>query len=210
MSGSKRGENMKIGIDLDDILADFFPSFLNFYNRTHQKHFSIADITNFHIWKIGIGRTKEEAIAFVDEFHDSAHYDLIPPVQGSRESLVELSQLPDSSLYIITSRPLNYRIKTNKFIQKHFSSIPLAVYYSHDFNNGEGPKKSEICQRLEVDFFVEDCFAYAKSCSEKGLNVLLLDKPWNQNEELPKNITRVHNWQEILQQIKGGSHASPS
>lgn len=40
----------KIGIDIDDVLIDFLPSFLAFYNGKHGTRFSPED---FHFWKRG-------------------------------------------------------------------------------------------------------------------------------------------------------------
>ena len=199
---------MKIGIDLDDVIADFFPGFLDFYNKKYKKNFSIKDMASYWIWKIGIGKNKQEAIRLVDEFHDSSEFDSLPLVSGARESIFELSQMPDSRLYIITSRPLEYRLKTNKFIDKHFQDISLTIYYSGDFHNGINQSeytKAKLCKRLQLDYFVEDCLDYAEACAEKSSKVFLLDKPWNQGSN--KKVERVYNWQEILEKIKGDKNA---
>ena len=98
---------MKIGIDLDDVVLDFFPSFFDFYNRRYGVNFKISDVTSYNIWEIGIGRTKEEAVSFIDEFYESDDYDGIPFVEGSREGLDELGR--DNELLIITSRLTRYK-----------------------------------------------------------------------------------------------------
>ena len=192
---------MKIGFDLDDVVADFFPAFLRFYNQRHNQNYSLKDIISYWIWEVGIGKDKEEAIALVDEFHDSECYDDSPPVKGAREGLEELKQL-HPVLYIVTSRPLRFREKTDRFIGNHFSEIPLTMCYSNDFHDGSGYSKADIGKNLGLDLFVEDCLKYGVALAKAGIPTLLLDRPWNQNGQPLGNITRVYNWEEIVREIK--------
>lgn len=205
---------MKIGLDLDDVVFDTVPSFLGFYNQIHGTNFTRTDITMYEIEQLGIGKTPDDVTRLFDRFHTSPEFDRIPLVEGAEEGIFELSRLPDSSLVIVTSRPPRYRAKTTASITRSFPNNPLPVYFSYDFsfNNQQtrSQAKSQICRELGVDVFVEDYLVYAQACSEQGVRVLLLDKPWNQNGTLPSNITRVYKWQEILQQIKGDSNALPS
>ena len=48
---------------------------------------------------------------------------------------------------------------------------------------------------------VDDSLEHALDCSENGIKVLLFNQPWNQNGELPKSITRVYNWKEVLDNL---------
>jgi len=47
---------------------------------------------------------------------------------------------------------------------------------------------------------IEDSPEQAKDCASNGIDVLLLDRPWNQIA-LPENITRVRSWKEITEII---------
>lgn len=188
---------MKIGIDLDDVVVDFFPSFLNFYNAEYEKNFRFEDINNYHIWEVGIGENKEEAIALVDEFYDSSWFEKIPVVEGAEKGVEELLRL-DKKLKIITSRPLRFREKTNNFFKRYFSDLKLGIYYSSGLHQ-QGGTKADICKREGIDIFIEDCLKYAEECAENGVRVLLLDKPWNQ--EGNGKVERVYNWDEILEKI---------
>ena len=64
-----RGQ-MKIGIDLDDVIVNFFPSFLEFYNRQYEKNFDIKNMSSYHIWEVGIGKNN-----FVYKESGGAEYD---------------------------------------------------------------------------------------------------------------------------------------
>ena len=45
---------------------------------------------------------------------------------------------------------------------------------------------------------VEDNADYALDCAKNGVRTFLLAKPWNQEYEAHKNITKVKNWEEIV------------
>lgn len=191
---------MKIGVDLDDVVVNFFPKFLDFYNQKYGNNFRMSDMTSFNIWEVGIGRTKEEAIGFIDEFYDSDCYEKIPFVNGAKEGLCSLAE--GNELYLITSRFLRYRPKTENFIRCYLPGYLDNLFFTEDFHNLDGRTKAEVCQEIGIGCYVEDCYEYAKRCAEKGIKVLLLDKPWNQNHEEHENIVRVGSWEEILNKIE--------
>jgi len=210
---------MKIGIDYDDVLVDTFPSFIDFHNHRHGTNFRIEDITSYFIWEVGIGRTKEEAINFFREFYDSLEFDEMPLVEGAREGVLELSRLSGRFVEVVTSRPLEFRVKTIGLIRRRLSDAHLTLHYSSDFHNNANGMKAEICQALELDYYAEDCFAYARDIAQRGIRVLLRRRPWNENEwrklraeKESKNgngakysrggIIPIKNWQEILDEIK--------
>ena len=75
-------------------------------------------------------------------------------------------------------------------------------FSSNPYCNTKGKTKGELCKDLNVDLMIEDDPKYAEDCALKGINVLLLDKPWNQNCIEHENIIRVKNWKEILERFK--------
>jgi len=186
---------MKIGIDLDDVLADFVPSFLNFYNAKYGKKIRIEEIHSFDLWKCGIGKTREEASFFIKQFYESADFDSISLIKGAGEAVDYLSE--NNDLSIITSRNPEAREKTEKFLQRYFPKIP--VFYSGG-NYSSGKTKAEICSETGREIFIEDCLNYAVECSKLVGRVLLFDRPWNQ-ENVDVNILRVKNWGEILEKL---------
>lgn len=200
---------MKIGIDLDDVVVDTLPSFVKFYNKRYGTSFRREDVTSYHIWEVGFGKTKQEAVKLFDEFYESPEFDDMSLVEGAHKGVLELARLSDCRLPIVTSRPLLYKPKTDSLIARTFHEISLPVYHAKDFHYGVNHTKAEICQSLKLDYYIEDCLAYAEDCAERGIHVFLLDKPWNQNDSLHPLITKVNNWQEILQHIKRSESNAP-
>lgn len=189
---------MKLGIDLDDVIVDFFPSFFTFYNKKYEKNFNIEKMDSYYIWEIGIGKNREEAIKLIDEFYDSLEFDLMPLSPGAGEAIKKLSNL-GFDIFIITSRPLRFKNKTEKFLKKYFSDVPFEIKYSTGLEE-QRETKAEICKKLGINVIIEDAPNYAKICALNGIKTLLLDRPWNQNLE-HENIKRVYNWGEILEKI---------
>jgi uncharacterized HAD superfamily protein len=188
---------MKIGLDLDDVISDFFPSFISFYNQRYGKNARFEDMTDYSIWKVGIGRDREEVIAFFNEFFESLESDEMPLVLGAKSGVEELA-CSNTGLSIVTSRPVRFMRKTQAFLKKYFPEIPFSIHYSSGLHNSD-KTKAQICKREGIEVFVEDCLKYAEECAQNGVRVLLFDKPWNQGSN--GKIERVHNWQEIIERI---------
>lgn len=188
----------KIGIDLDEVVVDFVSSFLNFYNQKYKKNISINDLKSYDLSEVGIGKNIETSKKFVDEFFHNEESDRLSLVDGVRSAIIKLSL--DHQLYIITARSIKYQEKTKRFIQKYFSKTPFEIIHSGDVYKEQGRTKADICNELDLIYFIEDHLKYAFQCSGISTRVFLLDKPWNQGA-VNGNITRVKSWEEILEKI---------
>lgn len=190
---------MKIGIDLDNVIIDYIGGFCRFYNDKEGADFSIDDFTSYNIWEI-IGGTRWKAVNLVKEFYYSDFFDKIELIEGAREGLIELSEKHDP--YIITARFKYSQEKTNKFFDKCFSDISLKTFFTGFVNARRG--KPKLCKKLGVNLMVEDSIDYALAIAERGIRVLLFERPWNKDGSgiENKNITRVKTWGDILGEVK--------
>ncbi len=214
MDSCIKDNGVKIGYDLDDVIVDFFPTFLEFYNPRYGASYSFKDMISFWIWEIGIGKDKEEAIKIVNEFHESEYFERIPLIRRAKEGISEIFKLTGRTPLIVTSRPIGFREKTNKSLARHFSDTDFSfqVHYSGDFHNGNGCSKAIFCRENGLNYFVEDCFDYSKTCRRIGTRTFLLRKPWNERNwvyliENPLmaenlNLIPVEGWEEIVEQVK--------
>jgi len=188
---------MKIGVDMDEVVASFIPKFIEFYNLQNRSDIKFEDWTSYNFWEV-IGGTREEAIKLVDDFWNSKMFDEIDLVEGAKESLEKLSER--NKLIIVTSRPLRFAEKTERFFQKHFPKINFDLFYSDDFHKQHSIGKAGICVREGIEVFVEDNLDYAIACYNEGIKVFLLDKPWNQGN--CNGVLRVGGWYGVLNKIK--------
>jgi len=189
---------MKIGIDLDEVIVEFIKGFLDFHNKKFSTDYKYEQWHSYNFWEV-FGGTREEDIREVDEFFNSEKFEKLKLVKGAK-SINKLAK--DNKLIIITTRRIDYKDKTEKFLQKHFKGIPLELVFSGDFHN-QGKTKADFCNELGISLIIEDNKEYALDCAKKGIKVFLLDKPWNQNCENHENLVKVQNWNEILEKIKG-------
>lgn len=188
---------MKIGIDLDDVIADFFETLLEHHNKKYGRSDRAEDFKEWKWWPVW-GITREETIKRVDEFHEIHKIEEVPPIKGALDAINKLSK--DNELFVITSRPSRFKNKIESWI-KHHLKREIRVIHAGDFHKDGRATKAEICQELGVELMVEDGGEIAINCADNGINVLLFDKPWNQNVG-HKNIVRVRGWKEILEKIE--------
>jgi len=189
---------MKIGIDIDGPIVDYMGGFCNFYNPKYGTNFSIEDFKTHDIWEI-VGGTRVHAVKLVKEFYETDLFDNIGLIKGAEESIKKLYK-DNHDLHVITARWKFFKDKTEAFFKKNFEDVPLPIFYTGFF--GGGKKKAKVCKKLGIELMIEDSKKYAFNCVEVGVRVLLFDKPWNQGDSLLNNITRVYNWNEILDKIE--------
>ena len=199
MENKEKDKNL-IGIDLDEVVADFVMTFIDFYKDTYGRRILFEKIKTYNFWEHGLDKNREEAIRLVDEFYNSRYFNKIPLIDGVGQAIDKLSL--EKRIYIVTSRPKRFKDKTEAFINNHFFGKEIRVVYSSDFHKENGSTKAEICTNLGIRDFIEDNLEYARECAERGVRVFLYDKPWNMRK-LDRRIIRVKSWKEILSALGG-------
>ena len=189
---------MKIAIDIDEVVVEFFREYLELFNKRFNTTIKFEDMDNFHIWEV-CNISKEDSLKLVNEFYRSDDFFKMELVDGVKEALEELRE--ENEIHFITSRPISIKEKTQIFLGNLFQNYNFGLHFSGGVW-GESRTKGEICKELEVDFFVEDNFDYAIDSARKGIKTFLMDKPWNQNGETHENLIRVKTWPEIMEKLK--------
>jgi len=189
---------MKIGIDIDEVIAEQLDHIIKFYHKKTGKLIPKEKFTTYNWWEVW-GITREEAIEIDHEFKRSNLFDEINPIRNAIESVKSL--INDNEIFIITSRPILYKERTEKWINKHLKDIPLTIIHSGDFQGDKLKTKVEICKDLGVELMIEDHAKYALECGNVGIKVILFDNPWNRDLK-HKNVIRVNDWIEALKEIK--------
>ncbi len=188
---------MKIGIDLDEVIVEFARGYLKLYNLKYKKNILFENIFSYNLWE-SLGISKEEVVQLADEYYNLEDFENIEFVKDAKKVLQKISK--NNKLFIITSRPVKIKEKTEAFLKKNFPFINFEVIYSGDFFNEQGKTKADLCAEKKLDVFIEDGKEYALECGKRGIRVFLLDKPWNR-DVTNENIIRVYNWKEILDKI---------
>jgi len=186
---------MKIGVDIDEICVEFAKGYLMKYNEKYGRISSFENLFSYNLWE-PLELTKQEAVDLADEFYESDYFQNIQILDGAKESLTELAK--DNEITFITSRPIKLKGKTESFIKSNFPEFSFKLIFSNDFFSQGNLSKAEICLEEGISLLIEDNKDYSVSCADKGVKVILFDKPWNKGFEY-ENITRVKGWKEALE-----------
>ena len=181
---------MKIGVDIDAVLADMVPDLTEFYNRKKGTNFSHKDQDTYDLsifWQC----PEEVVFDVVEEFYESPEFEKIKPVSGAKGGIKQLAR--DHELFVITSRPESTQTRTNKWIKRHFPNRFQDVHFTSHFNRSGEIKttKSKVCQSLGVELMIEDHLDFARDCASCGIKVLLLEYKWNQGRAQERFVRAV-------------------
>ena|SRR3989344_6564989 len=160
---------MKIGIDFDDVVAEFTESLMDYYNKKYGKKVSKEEIL---IWDWGLywGIPREEAIKRVNIFHETYKVEDIFPLEKAIDSLNEI--MIKHKVIIITGRPVRFKHRVEEWLQHHLKRR-LEVIRAGEFHKGQAATKAEICKELGIEVLLEDSGETALDCANSEIKVLL-------------------------------------
>lgn len=185
--------NLKIGIDLDDVIFEFTREILKVVEEVHGKKFGFEEVNSYSFHNV-FDLSLEEIIEIIKGI-DMVN---LPLIEGAKDSILKLSKM--NEIYFITSRV--FKEGTEESLEKHFSELKYELFFSSNPHAGTvGKDKGEICKEIGVSFMVEDSPKHAMICAEKGIKTFLIEKPWNLNLIEHENLIKVKSWDEILEEI---------
>lgn len=197
-----RYKNLKIGIDIDEVITKTIDGFLQFYNTKFDKKVLFSDISCYEFWDI-LGVKREDLLNLFFDFYDHNLFENLSLIEGVIDAINNLSK--KNEVFFITARPFKIKDKTQKFLSENFPNISFTLICSSDFFNKENntgfKSKAEICQKLNIEVMVEDNKDYALDCAKKGIKSFLINKPWNQDCEDHENLIKVNHWNEIIEEL---------
>lgn len=184
---------MRIGIDLDGTITDFYSSLLKHGVEFGEKNFNNGKIKNyngFEIWEI-FDWTEEE-VAIFKEYVRSEMRMGVKPREGSIEVIKELHDL-GHKIYIITSRKesdqINCLENTKLWLEKN-----NVCYDELILGNSN---KLEECINHKIDIFVDDKIKHCKKCHDHGIEVFLVDNPYNKDCDL-KRVNSFYELRDLI------------
>ncbi len=190
-------EKIKIGIDIDEVLAELTIGLIDFYNKKYDKNFKAMDINDIHLENF-FNISNQEMSEVLEDFTKEEGNLKLMPLENSQ---VCINSLNDCELYAISARPKSIQDDTVKWIEKHYKNCFKEIHTLSDSHGVANFDKGEFANSLDIKIFIEDSLNNALNISSYGIYVILLDKPWNQEENLPENIFRVKDWNSIIEKI---------
>ncbi|XP_072952762.1 uncharacterized protein [Typha angustifolia] len=199
-------EKLVVAVDVDEVLGSFLSALNKFIADSYSLNHSVSEYYVYEFYKIW-KCSRAEADIRVHEFFKTTYFrNGIHPIPGARHALQKLSSFCDLS--VVTSRQNAIKDHTLEWLGKHYPGLFQEIHFGNHFAlDGQSKPKSEICRTLGAQVLIDDNPRYALECAEVGVRVLLFDYdnsyPWCKTgiEDLHPLVTKVHNWQEVEQQL---------
>jgi uncharacterized HAD superfamily protein len=180
---------MKIGVDIDGVLANSLPLWVTELNKFFNKNKRIEEIHLYEIHK-AYEITAADFNLFLERKGSLLMSDPAP-VRGSSYYLGRLKQ--QHEICIISARDKKYFQETEDWLKKNrLQYDELLLLGSHE--------KKEYCLEKNLKVLVEDTLEIGIKVSAAGIPVMLMDAPYNRGV-LPELIYRKHSWKEIYRAI---------
>lgn len=201
---------MKIGVDLDDVVAECAIPYL----RKFAAEFGveIPPEAGWHTLQEITDVSPEEKDRFRSRLYDSTFFgdlDMYQDCPAVLERMVEAGH----EMYFITARAERRRVVTEtwlreKGILEHAKAVHLRPQGDFDPNaprgrydaNSSARYKVRLAQELELAAFCEDDRTISLALAEAGIRVFLFDHTWNRDVSHPC-VERVSGWAEVAEKL---------
>ena len=160
---------MKIAFDIDGVLAETLPKFIDYINYIYLTDFKYEDITDYSVSR-SLGIPKEH----VRESFDCFYHDLTMSVPATFASYHALEGLKKDGhdIHVITARQPWTEAKTQLWLDTKYGNM----YDTLDFIPSKD--KAWFCKDHGIDLIVEDNPKTGQECADKGIDALVRKTPY--------------------------------
>lgn len=199
---------MRIGVDLDDVIAICAVPYLRRFAQEYGVALPDEHEIGWHLLReMDEHVSPEERDRFRLRLYDGTFFSELDIYEDCPIVLDRLVQ-KGNEVYFVTARAERRRMVTETWLrEKRILDYAKAVHLKPwgEFRpdhprgrydaEGSASYKVRLAEELRLDVFCEDDVVIAKALAESGVRVLLFDHPWNR-EVSHDRITRVSGWSE--------------
>ncbi len=183
---------MKIGIDIDDTMADTFdylmPYIADFFD-VDIKYLKDNNISYSNLPK----EMKERELEFAKKYYDKviAGTPFKPKVAEYIDKIRELGH----EIIVITAR--DKTLYTDEYKTTIEELKNNNIHYDKLICNFD---KAKACKNEKIDLFIDDSIANCNKVNELGIETILFSSKGNINNKI--NLYRIDSWKDIYKFIK--------
>ncbi len=191
---------LRIGIDVDDVLVRSGEKIVELYNSlygtslTIENWYSYDDMTPWGHEDFRVAYERVTQIMLSDRFLSAE------AVDGAKEAL-ELFKQRDDFIVAITGRPSIMHDMTVRQLEKLFPGFFTddTVYHTDHYVEDKRRAKRDIALNLGLTHFVDDQIEHLKMMAGDQIDVMLFcaDYHWTK-DAFYEGVRRVRGWQEIV------------
>jgi 5'(3')-deoxyribonucleotidase len=185
-----------IAIDVDDVLAAHIEAFVAHSNVMYGTNLTPEQYSEVwsEIWGVDHNTVEQRAL----EFHHPEIVGNFGVIKDAQEALEQLKVKRD--LVIVTGRSKHIIDTTKDWLGKNFPGLFSDVHFVPIWEPDNKITKADICVDIGADYLVDDLIRHCNLAAQVGIKaVLFASHAWNQDEELHPDVTRVDNWQEVVE-----------
>ena len=200
---------MRIGIDLDDVIAVCAVPYLKRFANEYKVELPDEKEIGWHLLRdMDRHVSPEERDRFRIKLYDGTFFSTLDIYQDCPIVLERLVQ-QGHEIYFITARAERRRMVTETWLrEKRILDYAKAVHLKpHGEFNPDYPRgrydpdssaayKTRLALELRLDVFCEDDVIISRALADAGVRVLLFDHPWNRDVR-HERVTRVSGWSEV-------------
>jgi len=199
---------MRIGVDLDDVIAVCAVPYLKRFAQEYKVDLPDEKEIGWHLLReMDQHVSADERDRFRIKLYDGTFFSKLDIYEDCPIVLERLVQR-GHEVYFITARAERRRTVTETWLrEKRILDYAKAVHLKPmgDFRpdyprgrydaEGSAQYKVRLAQELGIDVFCEDDTLISKALAAADIRVLLFDHPWNRDVQ-HERITRVAGWSE--------------
>lgn len=202
--GGKMGVPV-VGIDLDGVLVDFNKVFLRRLSLLSGREYTVDQVTNYSYAKCLPELDKATLSTAFREIPNTPDFWVVLPhiCQEGVDAAKELGEI--SHLYAVTARvPMHHTWRnvryTTTLAQSEYWLRSRGIDVMGVIKCKGGLRKGPLVHALGCDYFLEDSPESFLSCREFGVNVFLMDAPYNQDIDTDRRIYSVREYVDMIKE----------
>jgi uncharacterized HAD superfamily protein len=184
--------NLRIGVDLDGVLAEAMIIWCDLYNKRYGGSLSFEDIQAWEVWKI-VKITRDQFFTLLDDAWQE--WKRMPPTEENVGEQVRLLR-EFGTVDVVTGRSMRTVTQAKEWLQVH--SIPYDRFVRTE---------STLAKiHLNYDIFVDDSPRLMERIAAKSTALgILYTRPWNRHVHMPSVIRRANSWAEVPPMVRTAS-----